>query len=294
MTIYYVDADQLESIERDMRTLRRDLENAMWPLEFGAAAVPWESGTQKLWSETKHIIKFEYGWLSNDADALRDRARRAREEAAKQAVLAGAPPWAVWAAWSGARWTECDGTAAPPEAQKKPAPTTEPPSPATSGDRHERVASFKRAFLGVRGVTWQPGPNGAIEGPHDRELDGECVSLVKRYIRWVDPDVKIPSISPSSPGSAYGSDWAKLTPDNGAAFKVQAGDIVYLNYGHVAVAITDQDASGKFEMIESNGWVRDRSHPNGGYVPSDSADSIVQMAPGGQNASRVTAIMRSK
>jgi len=315
MAVYYVDADELDGIASATSNARNDLWWALKPIDTIAWGAPWPWDTRSQWERARHIVNFELGWLDNDARALRARAGRARAEAFYQTVMELAPKWTLTfplvpfattvgvlalAAWAALTSKSKESARNPTKVivdPLKPQTNTNTAHPvrpvgAVLSNRFDRVNSFKSAFLGVKGVTWQPGPNGAIEGRHDSELDGECVSLVKRYIRWVDSDVRIPSISPGSPGNAYGPNWTKLTPSDGEPFSIRAGDIVYLNYGHVAIAATDQDATGRFEMIESNGWVRDPSQPKGGYVPADSKDSVVQMAPGGQNKSRVTTIMR--
>jgi hypothetical protein len=299
MDIVVHDANELDAIAGALARAEHDLYWTLKPLEFGQGAVPWQRGTQDQWRRIRNQLNRELGLMAGEARELRDRANRTRWEAFRTSFFASAPSWlSVFAAVPAGIVGFYLGRAvlSAMNAQSVVSvPDPVPPKPnsgpmiiestiaakSSASLAADRLAKFKETFLGQKAVS-------AFEGKSDK-YDGECVSLVKRYIRWVDKTVEIPSITPSSPGGAYGSNWTKVTIADGEAFRVRAGDIVYLNYAHVAVATSDQQADGTFHMIESHGWVRDPSKEGGGYTP-EAKNSVVQMT--SQNSSRVRAIMR--
>lgn len=93
MTVYYVDADELDALASAASSARNDIYWLLAPLEFGQGAVPWQRDTQAEWSHIKTRIKTEIQQLDDEARSLRDRANRARWEAAKRAMFSSAPAW---------------------------------------------------------------------------------------------------------------------------------------------------------------------------------------------------------
>jgi hypothetical protein len=211
-------------------------------------------------------------------------------------VTLGIAMAAVWVTLTSSRRTET--SAPPPDHQEPPKQNVENKTKRSviedsitekhvSELRFDRVAAFKHKFLDVIGVTWRPGPNGAIEGPHD-SLDGQCVSLVKRYIVWADPQIgNPPTIEPLAPGAAYSANWEKIVPTPSGPLEIKAGDVVYFKgIKHVAIALSDARANGDFEILESNAYVAGKTNH------SDATQ--VRVTTSWNNSGNIAEVMRPK
>jgi len=95
MATRVVDADELERLAAATSRARDEIATALWLLETGQGIVPWDRDTRALWDGIRSRIRRERDALDDDADRLRDRARRVRMMEAERALCQAID--ALWA-----------------------------------------------------------------------------------------------------------------------------------------------------------------------------------------------------